>query len=146
MRDGKHCSSHLGENIICHSCISRDERKFYTQHIYSTRFIGKWIMTKLFSKYYTQKEYIKLTKPLRPKMPSSLWGHGIITVKSKWYFYSKAIILIQWTFACIKLMIIMLPNEDRRAENLVHFQSVRQTALCWLRLNDSIKYFKNKLS
>ena len=73
-------------------------------------------------------------------MPSSLWGHGIITVKSKGYFYSKAIKLIKCNLAHVTLMINTLPSEDRRAENLVNFQLASSTMV--VRLSDSIKYAK----
>lgn len=81
-------------------------------------------------KYYFQKDYIKLTKPLRPKMPSSLLGHGNITGKSEGYFYSKAIILIKYTLACVAMLIHTLPNKDGRPENLVNLWSAKQSALC----------------
>ena len=96
--------------------------------------------TAFFPKYYIQKEHMKLANPLKPKMPSSLWGHGIITVKSKGYFYSSTIILIKCKLARMTLMINTLPSEDRRAENLVNFQLANSTML--VRLNDSIKYAK----
>ena len=96
--------------------------------------------TAFFPKYYIQKEYIKLASPLKPKMPSSLWGRGIITVKSKGYFYSSTIILIKCKWARVTLMINTLPCEDRRAENLVNFQLANSTMV--VRLNDSINYAK----
>lgn len=96
--------------------------------------------TAFFPEYYIQKGYIKLANPLKPKMPFSLWGHGIITVKSKGYFYSKAIKLIKCNLARVTLMINTLPSEDRRAENLVNFQLASSTMV--VRLSDSIKNAK----
>lgn len=39
----------FGEYIICHSCISKDERKLHTQHICIIRFIGKWVVAEQLS-------------------------------------------------------------------------------------------------
>lgn len=35
--------------------------------------------TTFFTKYCSQEKYIKLTTLLRLKMPSNVWGYGVIT-------------------------------------------------------------------